>query len=115
PDGNATIARLLVQRLVPRAVPGRSVDDVAAARVDYTRLDRPGSARLRLHSTGVRARQAGDASHVEVDYVRAGRLQRVCAGRCVLACWSGMIPFLCPGPPQAQRQAPALPPHVPPP
>ncbi len=105
PDGNATIARLLVQRLVPGAVPGRSADDVAVARVDYTRLDRPGPARLRLHSTVVRARQTGDATAVEIDYVRAGRLERVSAGRCVLACWSSMIPFLCPELPQAQREA----------
>src|SRR5437899_8539244 len=31
PDGNATLARLLVQRLIPRAVPGRTVDDVVVA------------------------------------------------------------------------------------
>jgi len=113
PDGNATVARLLVQRLVPGAVPGRGADDVAAARVDYTRLDRPGSARLRLHSTVVRVRQAGDAPHVEIDYVQAGRLQRVRAGSCVLACWSGMIPFLCPELPQAQREALAFATKVP--
>jgi len=105
PDGNATIARLLVQRLIPRAVPGRGADDVALARVDYTRLDEPGPARLRLNSTVVRARQAGEASDVEVDYVRAGRFQRVRAPSCVLACWSGVIPFLCPELPRAQREA----------
>jgi len=36
PDGNATLARLLVQRLIPRVVPGRSVSDVAVGRADYT-------------------------------------------------------------------------------
>jgi spermidine dehydrogenase len=105
PDGNATIARLLVQRLIPRAVPGRGVDDVVTARVDYERLDEPGPARLRLESTVVRVRQAGDAADVDVDYVRAGRLRRVRARRCVLACWSGMIPWLCPELPAAQREA----------
>jgi spermidine dehydrogenase len=105
PDGNATLARLLVQRLMPRAVPGRGADDVAVARVDYTRLDQPGPARLRLESTVVRAREARDASEVEVDYVRAGRLQRVRAAGCVLACWSGVIPYLCPELPPAQREA----------
>ena len=56
PDGNATIARLLVRRLIPGVAPGNTVEDVVTARFDYERLDRPGSAvRLRLNSAGVRA------------------------------------------------------------
>src|SRR5438552_698001 len=93
PDGNATLARLLVQRLIPRAVPGRTVDDVVVARTDYARLDAPGPARLRLNSTVVRARHSGDAARsaeVEVMYARDGRLERVRAGNCVLACWSSV-------------------------
>jgi spermidine dehydrogenase len=113
PDGNATIARLLVQRLVPGAVPGRSAADVALAQVDYGRLDRPGPARLRLESTVVRAREAGDSTGVEIDYVRSGRLHRVRAGSCVLACWSGVIPFLCPELPRTQREALAFATKVP--
>jgi spermidine dehydrogenase len=105
PDGNATLARLLVQRLIPPAVPGRGADDVATVRVDYTRLDQLGPARLRLDSTVVRARQARDVAEVEVDYVRAGRLERVRASGCVLACWSSVIPYLCPELPPAQREA----------
>jgi spermidine dehydrogenase len=105
PDGNATIARLLVQRLIPGAVAGRGADDVAVARVDYARLDRPGPARLRLESTVVRARQTSEVAGVEIDYVRAGRLQHVRARSCVLACWSSVIPFLCPELPAAQREA----------
>jgi spermidine dehydrogenase len=105
PDGNATIARLLIRRLIPRAVPGCCADDVAMARVDYARLDEPGPARLRLNSTVVRARHAGDPGEVEVSYARAGRLERVRARNCVLACWNGMIPYLCPELPPAQREA----------
>ncbi|PYN18235.1 MAG: FAD-dependent oxidoreductase, partial [Candidatus Rokuibacteriota bacterium] len=108
PDGNATLARLLVQRLIPRAVPGRTVDDVVVARTDYARLDAPGPARLRLNSTVVRARHTGDAARsaeVEVMYARDGRLERVRAGNCVLACWSSVIPYLCPELPKTQREA----------
>ena len=108
PDGNATLARLLVQRLIPRAVPGRNVDDVVVARTDYARLDEPGPARLRLNSTVVRARHSGDAARsaeVEVMYARDGRLERVRAGNCVLACWSSVIPYLCPELPKTQREA----------
>ena len=41
PDGNASIARLLVRALIPESVPGDSAEDVVTARVDYARLDRP--------------------------------------------------------------------------
>ena len=108
PDGNATLARLLVQRLIPRAVPGCSVADVAVGRADYTRLDEPGPARLRLNSTVVRVRHAGDSAHaaeVEVSYARRGRLESVRGSNCVLACWSSVIPYLCPELPQDQREA----------
>jgi spermidine dehydrogenase len=39
PDGNATIARLLVRQLIPEAVPGSSVSDVILAKADYAKLD----------------------------------------------------------------------------
>ena len=88
PDGNATLARLLVQRLNPRVVPGRGVGGVAVGRADYTRLEEPGPARLRLNSTVVRVRHAGGtvrAAEVVVSYARGGRLERVRARNCVLA------------------------------
>jgi spermidine dehydrogenase len=34
PGGNATIARLLVRDLIPRALPGNSAEDVVTARVN---------------------------------------------------------------------------------
>jgi len=34
PDGNATLARLLVRRLIPAAIPGRTADDIVTARAD---------------------------------------------------------------------------------
>ena len=52
PDGNASIARLLVNRLVPDAIPdARDMDSVVAARADYARLDLPSNpVRIRLSS-----------------------------------------------------------------
>jgi spermidine dehydrogenase len=105
PDGNATIARLLVRRLIPHAVPGRTADDVVLSRVDYGRLDERGPVRLRLNSTAVRARHTSQSTEVEIDYVRSGRLEQVRARSCVLACWSGVIPYLCPELSRAQGEA----------
>jgi spermidine dehydrogenase len=109
PDGNATVARLLVRRLIPAAIPGRTADDIVTARADYARLDEPDRpARLRLESTAVRVRHLGEvptAREVEVTYARGPRLETVRARRCVLACWNTVIPYLCPDLPAAQREA----------
>jgi spermidine dehydrogenase len=109
PDGNATIARLLVRDLIPNAVPGDSVDDVVTARVNYAQLDRSTSrVRLRLNSIAVRARHLGDpksAGQVEVTYLRGGRTFTARARGTVLACYNMMIPYLCPELPAAQKDA----------
>jgi spermidine dehydrogenase len=109
PDGNATIARLLVRSLVPGAVPGRNAEDIVTARVDYGQLDRPDSlVRIRLNSTAVRVANVGDpaqAREVVVTYVQAGRTFEVRARGCVLAGYNAMIPYLCPEMPAKQRAA----------
>jgi spermidine dehydrogenase len=109
PDGNATIARLLVRNLIPRAVPGTSAGDIVTARVNYAQLDRPESmARLRLNSIVIRARHLGEprsAQRVEVTYLRGGRPYTARARGAVLACYNMMIPYLCPELPAAQKEA----------
>jgi spermidine dehydrogenase len=109
PDGNASIARLLVRSLVPGSIPGHTMEDIVTARANYARLDEsPSPVRVRLNSTVVRARHAGDpasAKEVEVTYVRAGKAQRVRAAHCVLACWNMVIPYLCPEMPEKQKEA----------
>ena len=109
PDGNASIARLLVRSLIPGAIPGRTMDDVVSARADYRRLDdAKNSIRIRLNSTVVQVRHNGaptSAKEVGVMYMRGGKLQSVQAGACVLACYNMMIPYLCPELPQKQQDA----------
>ena len=109
PDGNASIARLLVRSLIPGSIPGHSMEDVVTARAAYSRLDSPGSpVRLRLNSTVVNVRHsalANSAEEVTIAYERAGKLHTVTAKNCVLACYNGMIPYLCPELPEAQSQA----------
>ena len=60
PDGNATIARLLVRQLIPTAMPGRGVEDIVTARANYAELDREGApVRIRLSSTVAQVRNTG--------------------------------------------------------
>jgi spermidine dehydrogenase len=125
PDGNASIARLLVRALIPEAIPGHTMEDVVTAKADYGKLDMASSqtssfptspqsitrAHLRLNSTVVQVRNVGEAKtakEVEVAYMRGGKLHSVKATACVLACYNGMIPYLCPELPEKQRDALAL-------
>jgi spermidine dehydrogenase len=109
PDGNASIARLLVRDLIPSAVPGHSAEDIVTAKVDYSRLDQSGSpVRLRLNSTVVRTRnlaQGGRAHEVEITYASGKQLFAVRAKNCVLACWNMVIPYLVPELPEKQKKA----------
>jgi len=109
PDGNASIARLLVRTLIPGTVPGHSMDDVVTAQADYSKLDAEGApVRIRLNSTVMHVQHSGvgDASKtVEVAFMRGKKLQSVQAKSCVLACYNGMIPYICPELPQKQKEA----------
>ena len=110
PDGNASVARLLVRFLIPGAVPGRTMEDVVTARADYSKLDQAdANVRLRLNTTVVHAEHtqstASSAKEVEVSYVRGGKLQSVRGKNCVLACYNMMIPYLCPELPEKQKDA----------
>jgi spermidine dehydrogenase len=109
PDGNATIARLLVRSLIPAAIPGHDCRDVVGAQADYSQLDRPaGPVRIRLSSIVVRARNIGEvgaATGVEIAYARGDKVFTVRADNCVLASWNMMIPYLCPELPAGQKAA----------
>jgi spermidine dehydrogenase len=104
PDGNSTLPRLLVRKLIPGVGSGENMEEVVTARFDYARLDAAGSpVRLRLNSTAVHV-DSGDGG-VAVTYVRGGRAYRARARDCVLACYNRMIPHLCPQLPEAQKEA----------
>ncbi len=110
PDGNASIARLLVRSLIPAAMPGNSAEDVVTAQANYAVLDSPDSpVRIRLNSTvvGVRNLSKEEAldKRVEVIYATGKDVFSVRAGGCVLACWNMVIPYLCPELPESQKEA----------
>jgi spermidine dehydrogenase len=108
PDGNATIARLLLRALVPAALPAGTAEALVGARCDYGTLDAVGApVRVRLDSTAVKVahRGAGAGREVEVAYVRGTALETVRARRCILACWNAVIPYICPELPEPQKEA----------
>jgi spermidine dehydrogenase len=112
PDGNASVARLLVRALIPEAIPGKTAEDSVLARVDYSKLDGSLSPhRIRLNSTVVRVRHRRDGGpsasprEVEIAYAREKKVYNVRAKGVVLACWNMMIPYLCPDLPEKQKEA----------
>jgi spermidine dehydrogenase len=106
PDGNASIARLLVRSLVSGSIPGHTMKDVVTARADYEKLDQPSSPiRIRLGATAVSAHNSSSGKEVDVAYVQKGKLQTVKAKSCILACYNGMVPYLCPDLPAPQKKA----------
>jgi spermidine dehydrogenase len=109
PDGNASIARMLVRSLVPGSAPGSTAEDIVTAKMDYGRLDHGDSpVRIRLNSTAVLARHVGDsaaAKQVEVVYGRDQKAYSVRGKAAVLACWNMVIPYLCPDLPAEQKDA----------
>ena len=103
PDGNASVARLLVQKMIPDVAPGMTgFEDVAIARFNYGALDQADqSTRIRLNSTAVGVREVDD--YVQIDYVQQGKPLRITANHCVLACYNNLIPALCPEMSDAQK------------
>lgn len=104
PDGNASVARLLVQKMIPSVSPGmKGVEDVAVAPFNYGALDMTGQpVRIRLNSTVVAAKEVGD--QVQVDYVQKGQPMRITTNHCVLACNNNLIPHICPEMTEAQKE-----------
>ncbi len=118
PDGNASIARLLVGKLVPGALPEhQSMNTIVSARLVYDKLDDPNSkTRIRLSSPAVRVEHEGPpdrSTRVRIAYRNGGKTCGVRARYCILACYNALIPSLMPEIPAHQKEALAYPVKVP--
>lgn len=112
PDGNASIARLLVRSLIPAAMPGSTMEDVVLAQADYSQLDRDGQdVNIRLSSTAVNL--SNDADGVLVTYVRAGQAHTVRAGHAIMAGYNAALAYICDEVPDEQYDALTQNPKIP--
>ena len=104
PDGNASVARLLVRKLIPQVAKGNSMEDLITSRFNYSQLDLDDSpVRVRLNSTAVSVVNR-DKELVDISYVSGRRAFKVTGRNCILAGYNGMIPHLCPDMPEMQKQ-----------
>ena len=108
PDGNASISRLLVRKLVPGVAAGSSMEDIVTARFDYSGLDQPENlTRIRLSSTVVDLHHQDGKLDADVDvtYVKGGNARTVTASKLVWAGYHAMLPHICPDVPADQVAA----------
>ncbi len=116
PDGNASLMRLIVAKLIPDAVPDVDGDrpnqeTVVKARVDYPRLDRPDNGvRIRLKSFVYEVKpgnpQAAPGSNgrlAEIEYLNDGTGYRVQGRHVVMACWNRVTARVVKGLPPRQQ------------
>ena len=104
PDGNASLARLLVAKLIPEVAPQADALNIATATFDYSRLDQSANnVRLRLNATVVNTENI--ETGVSVTYASSGKIHRVTAKHSVLACYHSIIPHLCPSISETQKDA----------
>ncbi|MDG2131767.1 MAG: FAD-dependent oxidoreductase [Fuerstiella sp.] len=109
PGGNAGFARAFVKKMIPGVAEGNNAEDLVMATFRYSELDKTGNdVRIRLSSTVVNARHAGDpasASEVFVTYVNDGKAYRVKASAVVMACYNRIIPYIVSDLPEKQADA----------
>ena len=109
PDGNASVARLIVRSLIPDALPGTRYGGCCHR---HPRLlparprgvEREGQAQQH-RGPGEAPGEPSRSEDVDVTYVNGGKVYRVSGKNVVLACYNGVIPFLCPEMPEPQRKA----------
>ncbi|MGL4667799.1 MAG: NAD(P)-binding protein [Saezia sp.] len=106
PDGNASIARLLVQKLIPEVSGKSGMEDIVLAHFDYSQLDKEdNSTRLRLNATGIHVENIPSGG-AELTYVLAdGTMEKVGAEKIIMAGYNMMIPHIVPSMPDVQRMA----------
>ena len=109
PDGNATVARLLVKKMIPDVGPGKNAEEIVLSKFNYAELDKSSNiVRVRLNSTVVNVQHGGDpksSSEVFVNYINDNTSYRVKGKGVVMACYNSMIPHILPNLPAAQDAA----------
>ncbi|WGL61120.1 NAD(P)/FAD-dependent oxidoreductase [Pigmentibacter sp. JX0631] len=96
PDGNSSLARLLVRKMIPAVALGNTMHDVVLANFDYSKLDLPSNhVKLRLNSTVVHA--YNEKNSVNIGYFdHSGKLIRVKGNQVIMAGYNMMIPHIIP-------------------
>ncbi|MFQ6031582.1 MAG: NAD(P)-binding protein, partial [Candidatus Zixiibacteriota bacterium] len=109
PDGNASVARLLVKKMIPDVGKGNNAEDIILSKFNYSKLDKPANTvRIRLNSTVVKVKHDGHPEScraVFVNYINDNKSYQVRGKGVVMACYNSMIPYIVPDLPEEQAAA----------
>ncbi|MCP4461119.1 MAG: NAD(P)-binding protein [Cytophagales bacterium] len=109
PDGNASMARLLVNNMVPGVSEAKNGAEIVLSKFKYEELDKSGkNVRVRLNSTVVNVQHGGDpksSDEVFVTYINDDKSYKVKGNGVVMACYNMMIPHIVPSIPEEQAAA----------
>jgi spermidine dehydrogenase len=110
PDGNSSLARLLVRSLIPPIASGKTMEDIVLADFNSEELDSAkNSVRIRLNHTVVAvANVSGGKVSIGIINNESGKLYRIQAKHCTLACFNMAIPYIFKDLEAEQAQALAL-------
>ncbi|MCS4533068.1 NAD(P)-binding protein [Neisseria montereyensis] len=106
PDGNASIARMLVRRMIPAVATGDTMEDIVLAKFDYSKLDVPeNKIRIRLNSTALLLENNDEGVAVAYLPRDGGNLKQVQAKQAIFAGHSALAARVIPQMPEAQKNA----------
>lgn len=109
PDGNASVARLLINNMVPGVSEAKNGAEIVLSKFKYKELDKSGkNVRVRLNSTVVNVQHEGDpesSDEVFVNYINDGKSYKVKGKGVIMACYNMMIPYIVPSLPKEQADA----------
>jgi len=109
PDGNASVARALVKKMIPNIAEGSNAEELVLSKFNYAELDKASNAvRIRLNSTVVNVEHCGDPKNsreVFVNYINDNKSHQIKGKSVVMACYNMMIPHIVSDLPEEQAAA----------
>ena len=96
PDGNASITRLMVKKLIPHiAACGNTPEEVLLAQFDYSKLDlEQNMSRIRLQSTALDVRNVAGGVEIVYGSMQDKKLHKIFAKKVIMANYNAMIPYI---------------------
>jgi spermidine dehydrogenase len=103
PDGNATLARMLVKKLIPSVANFDSVERCVSAKYDYAKLDtKVNQVNIRLNSTVSSIKN--DKNKTIVEYIKDDKVYEIKAKHTIMAGWHSMASYIINDIPKEQKK-----------